>query len=138
MRYLVDSSALTRIIRRQVDPVWHELVQRGLLSLCEPVLAETLQIADTKEYAETETSLTDTYVPVTIPDGVWDLSAAIRHELAPRSAHQGLSVADLVVAATAIKLKLTVLHEDADYETVGRFVPQLRQRRISLGPEAAW
>jgi predicted nucleic acid-binding protein len=138
MRYLVDSSALTRIIRRQVDPVWHELVQRGLLSLCEPVLAETLQIADTKEYAETETFLTDTYVPVTIPDGVWDLSAAIRHELAPRSAHRGLSVADLVVAATAIKLKLTVLHEDADYETVGRFVPQLRQRRISLGPEAAW
>jgi predicted nucleic acid-binding protein len=43
-------------------------------------------------------------------------------------------VADLVIAATAIRLKLTVLHEDADYETLARFVPQLRQRRISAGP----
>jgi predicted nucleic acid-binding protein len=117
--------------------MWQELAWRGLLALCEPVLAETLQIADTKEYAETERRLGSVYVPVTIPDGVWDLSAAIRRELAPHSAHQGLSVADLVIAATAIRLKLTVLHEDADYETVARFVPELRQRRISLGPEAA-
>jgi predicted nucleic acid-binding protein len=48
--------------------------------------------------------------------------------------HQGLSVADLVVAATAIRLKLEVLHEDGDFETVARFVPELRQRRISAGP----
>jgi predicted nucleic acid-binding protein len=45
-----------------------------------------------------------------------------------------LSVADLVVAAPAIRLKLELLHEDADSETVARFVPELRQRRMSLGP----
>jgi hypothetical protein len=28
---------------------------------------------------------------------------------------------------------LEVLHEDADFETVARFVPELRQRRISAG-----
>ena len=53
----------------------------------------------------------------------------------PHSAHKGLSVADLVVAATAIRLKLEVLHEDGDFETVARFVPELRQRRISLGTD---
>lgn len=61
--------------------------------------------------------------------------AAIRRELARYSAHQGLSVADLLVAATAIKLKLEVLHEDADFETVARYVPLLRQRRISAAPD---
>jgi hypothetical protein len=33
--------------------------------------------------------------------------------------------------ATAIRVKLEVLHEDADFETAARFVPLLRQRRIS-------
>jgi predicted nucleic acid-binding protein len=62
------------------------------------------------------------------------MTAAIRRELVPHGVHQGLSVADLVVAATAIRLKLEVLHEDGDFETVARFVPELRQRRISAGP----
>lgn len=47
-----------------------------------------------------------------VPDGVWNL-----------------------VAATAIKLKLTVLHEDGDFETIARFVPQLTEQRVSAGPE---
>jgi hypothetical protein len=32
-----------------------------------------------------------------------------------------------------VRLKLTVLHEDADYETISRFMPELRQHRISAG-----
>jgi hypothetical protein len=39
-----------------------------------------------------------------------------------------------VVAAAAIRLKLEVLHEDGDFETVARFVPELQQRRISASP----
>ena len=92
-------------------------------------------LAETKKYADLETYLIGIYVHAMVPDGVWDLVAVIRRELAVHSAHRGLSVADLVVAATAIRLKLTVLHEDADFETVGRFVPELRQRRVSAGPE---
>ena len=72
---------------------------------------------------------------MTIPDGIWDLVAAIRRELVPHSAHRGPSVVDLVIAATAIRLKLTVLHEDGDFETVARFVPELQEQRISAGPE---
>jgi predicted nucleic acid-binding protein len=134
MNYLVDTSALVRIIRREADPVWYELEDRGLMSVCEPVLAETLVTADAKNYARLEESITHWYISATIPDGVWDMVGAIRHELVPHSAYQGPSVADLVIAATAIQLKLTVLHEDADYETMSRFVPQLRQRRLSAGP----
>ena len=39
MKYLADTSAMTRIQRRQVDPVWLDLAGRGLLSVCEPVSA---------------------------------------------------------------------------------------------------
>jgi predicted nucleic acid-binding protein len=134
MKYLVDTSALVRIERRQVDPGWDEMVDRGLLCLCEPVLAETLMIADAKRYASLEDDLRQAYLWVTIPDIIWDLVAVIRRELVPHSAYMGLSVADLVVAATAIRLKLTVLHEDADFETVARFVPELQEKRISTAP----
>ena len=135
MKYLVDTSALVRIIRKQVDTRWGAVINRGLISICEPAMTETLLLAETRKYTEMEQFLADRYLAVTIPENVWDVVAAIRRDLAPYGAHRGLSVADLVIAATAIRLKLTVLHEDGDFETVTRFVPELQQRRISAGPE---
>lgn len=133
--FLVDTSALVRIQRKQVDPGWDELGDRGLLVVCEPVLAETLVIASARDYVRVEGWIRQQYPWVAVPDNIWDMVAAVRRELAPHSAHQGVSVADLLVAATAIRLKLEVLHEDADFETIGRFVPELRQRRVSVGPD---
>jgi hypothetical protein len=134
VNYLVDTSALVRIWRKQVDPVWRDIVGRGQVAVCEPVLAETLMISDANRYANMEEKLRETYVWAMVPDNIWDYVAAIRRELVPHSAHKGLSVADLVVAATAMRLKLTVLHEDADFETVARFVPLLQEKRISTAP----
>jgi predicted nucleic acid-binding protein len=134
MKYLVDTSALTRILRKQADPRWYEWEERGLLSVCEPILAESLLIATGTKYAAIERYIVSRYIWVAVPDGVWDLVAALRRGLVPHSAHRGLSVADFVIAATAIRLKLTVLHEDGDYETLARFVPELKQRRIGAVP----
>ena len=125
---------MIRILRREASADWDDLDRRGLLAVCEPALTETLLIAKTKDYSALEDSITSNYLPVVIPDGIWDLVAVLRRELVPHSAHRGLSVADLVIAATAIRLKLTVLHEDADFETVARFVPELKRHRISAGP----
>ena len=102
-----------------------------MLAVCEPVLVETLTIVDAKRYAEAETELRATYPWVPVPDDAWSIVSTIRRELAAKSQHRGLSVADHLIAATAIRLKLVVLHEDADYETAARFVPQLHQQRLS-------
>ena len=131
MRYLVDTSALVRMVRRQVDPQWAELASRGLIAICDPVLVETLTIADAKAYDRVERGLRDVYPWVPVPEDAWQMVRAVRQELATHSAHQGLSVADHLVIATAIRLKLVVLHQDADFETAARFVPQLGQERIA-------
>lgn len=131
MNYLVDTSALVRIIRGQAQPRWDDLIERGLLVVCEPVLVETLTIADSKRYAEVEDEIRGTYPLVPVPDDVWSIVAAVRRELAAHSQHQGLSVADLLIVATAMRLKLVVLHEDGDFETVARLVPQFQQERLS-------
>ncbi|HZM84676.1 MAG TPA: PIN domain-containing protein [Candidatus Limnocylindrales bacterium] len=130
MKYLVDTSALVRILRRQVDDHWHDQVTRGLVAICDPVLVETLTIADAKAYTRIEDALREAYPWVPVPDDAWDIVTSVRRELATKSVHQGLSVADHLVVATAIRLKLTVLHEDTDFETAAKMIPQLKQQRI--------
>lgn len=131
MKYLVDTSALVRIVRLQVNQQWHEHRDRGLIAICDPVLTETLTLASAKTYSTVESELHDAYPWVPIPDGVWDTVTVMRRDLAKHSVHHGLSVADYLVAATALQLKLIVLHEDADFETAARLIPGLRQQRIS-------
>jgi predicted nucleic acid-binding protein len=133
--YLADTSALSRIYRRQVEQQWHESVEHGLVAICEPVLAEVLTIAEAGKYEEREADFLGLYPWVVVPDNAWEFVRSIRRALARRSAHQGISVADYLVVATALHHDLTVLHEDADFETVARVVPELREQRISALPE---
>ena len=131
MRYLIDTSALVRIVRRQADERWFDSVKAGHVALCEPVLAETLTMADARSYDRVEAGLRAAYPWVPVVGDVWSLVGALRRELATHSQHQGLSVADYLVAATAIKRNLVLLHEDADFETAARVIPGLRDERLS-------
>ena len=134
MRYLVDTSALVRITRGQADQHWHDAVDRGLVALCEPVVVEMLSGVDAKGFDRASDNLRETYPRVAMPDDVWSVVHAVQADLAALSQHQGLSVADHLVVATAIRLKLAVLHEDADFETVARVVPELRHQRLAEPP----
>lgn len=136
MTYLIDTSALVRVIRRQAAQHWLDQIERGTVAICEPVVVETLTMADAKSYQRVEDGLRGTYPWVWVPDDVWDLVGATRRELAAHSQHQGLSVADHLVVATALRHKLTVLHEDGDFEAVARFVPLFQQERLSSSPPA--
>jgi predicted nucleic acid-binding protein len=131
VNFLADTSALVRIIRRQVSPQWGERSERGAIAVCEPVLTETLTIAGARVYEQAEQGLADLYPWVPVPGGAWTMVRDMRRALAARSAHQGISVADYLIAVTAIHHDLTLLHDDADFETVATIVPALRQERIS-------
>ncbi len=135
MRYLIDTSALVRILRHQADEAWHERVARGLVAICEPVITETLTIARATEYERVLADILGTYLWVPVPDGAWDTIRQIGTRLAQRSCHQGLSVADHLVVATALHHRLTILHEDADFATAAKVVPELQEHRISAPVE---
>jgi predicted nucleic acid-binding protein len=128
--YLIDTSALVRVVRRQVDDKWHDLAERGLIAICEPVVTETLTIVDAKAYQRVEDDLRRLYPWVPVPDDAWATVRGVRQALATHCAHQGLSVADYLVITTAMWHQLTVLHQDADFQTVGRIIPELREERI--------
>jgi predicted nucleic acid-binding protein len=132
--FLIDTSALVRVTRRQVVEEWAELVDRGLVAICDPVVTEALAIADAEKYDDIERSLARTYPRVPVPDDAWEIVASMRRELAKHGAHQALSAADYLVAATAVKRGLTILHEDRDFETTSRIIPMVQQQRVSEPP----
>lgn len=129
--YLIDSSALVRILRKDVDPAWIEYAISRRFAICEPVLCETIKAVGKGQAKRAETNLLAGHRYVELPEGVWDYVRALRHDLIERSMHNMFSVADYLVAATAIKLKLPVLHEDKDYPAAAKIFPQLSEQRIS-------
>jgi predicted nucleic acid-binding protein len=131
VNYLVDTSALVRILRRQVDESWHEQVAHGMVAICDPVLTEALTIARATDYERVKADLLEAYPWVPVPDRAWETVSSVQAQLAAKSQHQGLSVADHLIVATALHHHLTILHEDADFATAAGIVPDIRQQRIT-------
>ena len=65
-----------------------------------------------------------------MPDRAWETVHDVQSRLAAKSQHQGLSVADYLVVATALHHRLTILHEDADFSTAAAIILDLQQQRI--------
>ena len=133
MKYLIDTSALVRILRRQVDETWHEQVTHGMVAICDPVLTEALTIARATEYERVRADLLEAYPWVPVPDRAWEIVHSVQARLAAKSQHNGLSVADHLVLATALHHRLTILHEDADFSTAAAIVSDIQEQRILAG-----
>jgi predicted nucleic acid-binding protein len=133
VKYLIDTSALVRILRRQVDESWHEQVTHGMVAICDPVLTEALTIARASDYERIRRDLLEAYPWVSVPDRAWETVRSVQARLAAKSQHHGLSVADHLVVATALHHQLTILHEDADFGTAAAIVPDIQQQRILTG-----
>jgi predicted nucleic acid-binding protein len=58
-----------------------------------------------------------------MPDDAWRFVERVQDELVDLGQHKGPSVVDLLGAATAEAWGLTVLHVDADFETIARVAP---------------
>jgi predicted nucleic acid-binding protein len=63
-----------------------------------------------------------------MPDDAWRFVERTQDSLIDLGQHKGPSVVDLLVAATAEAWGLTVLHVDADFETIAR-VSRIKVRR---------
>ena len=129
--YLVDTSALVRILRRQVAPEWQERVAAGHVWLCDPVATETMSIAPAAQYERFRRRLFETHPWVSVPENPWPMVRDVQSRLAHLGAHQRFSVADHLVVATALRAGLTVLHADEDFVTAARAVPELAQEKLA-------
>ncbi|MCX4748639.1 PIN domain-containing protein [Kitasatospora sp. NBC_01287] len=136
IRYLIDSSALWRLQRDpRLRAAWAGVVSEGVVGSCHPQRTEfRVSARSGREYEVMSRMFDDLYPDVPVPKAAWRWVEAAQHDLAQRGEHQALGVVDLLICATAAHAGLVVLHDDQDFATAARALPDLAERNLNRLP----
>ncbi|MER7164647.1 PIN domain nuclease [Micromonospora sp. NPDC000207] len=116
--YLLDKSALARWPKPRVAAVLGELSDRGLLAVCGAIEIEVIHSARTAKDAQRARWLLGGFRWLPMPDEVWDRAIDVQVQALYKGNHRALSMADLLIAATAERHGATVLHYDGDFDLI--------------------
>jgi predicted nucleic acid-binding protein len=132
IRYLVDSSALWRLIRDDVlRSSWSQAINAGAVGSCHPQRAEFRRSArDVDEYEQMTGMFDDLYPDVSVPKGAWTWIESSQYRLVRSGTHRAVSTIDLLICATAAQHGLIVLHDDNDFAAVARHLPDVSEHRV--------
>ncbi|MGW1780249.1 PIN domain-containing protein [Streptomyces sp. NPDC002143] len=123
--YLIDTSALARVLLGQNTAEWNDRIGAGLVAICDITELEILYSARSlADRTRLKATLDATYAWCPVPDGVYRRSRVIQEQLTAKGEHRSAGPVDLVVAATAEESGLTLLHCDRDFETIARTTGQ--------------
>lgn len=118
-RYLADQSALARLRHPPVAARLGPLIEAGLVATCPMVELEVLFSAksgDEYEVVRADRQLGYEWLPM--GDQEWDRALEVQRELAAIGQLRAVAIPDLLIAATAERHRVTVMHYDADFERV--------------------
>jgi predicted nucleic acid-binding protein len=125
---VVDSSAWIRAFggSSSVEQDTKAALVGGELALCEPVRLEILRGArDGAEAASLDNQL-ESLLTLHTDQAAWRLARRTLVQLAhlPGGRHRGPSLVDVLVAATAERHGVAVLHDDDDFELIAQVTGQ--------------
>jgi predicted nucleic acid-binding protein len=123
-RYLADTSVWARLGQPAVRAALAPHVDRGLVGTCPIIDLEILYSARTgAEHDHFRAQRTAfEYFPLT--DEIAQRAIEVQGLLAQTAQHRSVSIPDLIVAATAERYSLTVLHYDGDYQRITQITGQ--------------
>ena len=132
IRYLMDSSALWRILRdAALRAAWAEVITAGAVGSCQPQRVEFRRSARTiDEYEQMSQMFAALYPDVAVPKTAWRWIESAQYRLLRHGAHRALSAVDLLICATAAHHDQVVLHDDSDFATAARYLSDVRERAI--------
>ena len=124
MTFLADTSVVVRLRRGgDVQPRWVEAVRAGMVGVCPAVEAELIRATAIRaDRDRLRAMLRSLFGWHPMPDDAWRFVERTQDALVELGQHRGPSVVDLLVAATAEAWGLTILHVDADFDTIARVV----------------
>lgn len=136
IRYVLDSSALWRILREPaIRGAWSAVVTDHAVGSCQPQRAEFRRSArNAGEYEQMSTMFTDLYPEISLPRNAWQWVESAHLRLARAGAHRALSCVDLLICAVAAHRGLVILHDDNDFVTASRHLTEVRERRVQQIP----
>jgi predicted nucleic acid-binding protein len=121
-QYLADTSAWNR--SRHVFERWTELTLRDELALCAPVRLELLySVRRSRDYPALRADLL-AYRDLPLDGWTTDFAEIIQARLSLGSAHRGPTAVDLLVAATAARHDVVLLHYDRHFDAIARVTGQ--------------
>ncbi|CAN5285604.1 type II toxin-antitoxin system toxin ribonuclease C21 [soil metagenome] len=130
--YLADKSALTRIAVEAVRPRLESLLVEGLVATCGVI---DLEVGYSARDAKTHAAVRQerrALPRAPLNDEVFDRALEVQGLLAARGHHR-LPIPDLLIAASAERAHLTVLHYDADFERISEVTHQPHEWIVRRG-----
>ncbi|MEV5525744.1 PIN domain nuclease [Streptomyces prunicolor] len=132
--YLIDTSALVRILKLPARALWEKPLETGLIARCPLTDIEFLYSA---KNAEDRAALVDDldalFCWTPLDDRAVTRAWDVQRELTEKGRHRSAGAVDLLVAATAELQGLTVLHYDNDFESIASVTGQPTQWLASPG-----
>jgi predicted nucleic acid-binding protein len=128
--WLIDKSALVRLARSADAELWSNRIERGLLRISTLTRLEIGYSARTGVAARREfrgPPLAAMPVEYLTP-AIEDRALEVQFLLADVGKHRGPSIPDLLIAATAELVSLSVLHVDKDFDAIAEITGQQIER----------
>lgn len=131
--WLIDKSAITRLHAASDSDEWAARIDRGLVRVASVTL---LEIGYSARSAADHTEVLDEPPIASMPieyqtPKIEGRAIEVQRLLAERGQHRAPSVPDLIIAATAELVELTVLHVDKDFELIAEQTGQPVERLVS-------
>ncbi|GAB3644568.1 PIN domain nuclease [Glycomyces tarimensis] len=123
-QYLVDKSVLARQAKPNVAQRLLALSDRGLLGLCGVTEMEMIYSARSITEGDSLSGWFKEFEWLPTPDSVWSRAIEVQLELLSKSLHRTVKMPDLIIACTAERHGVTVLHYDRDYERIAEVTGQ--------------
>jgi predicted nucleic acid-binding protein len=132
--HLADKSALARLRHAAVATRLAPLLEAGLVATCAMVELEVLySTRSTEEYEVVRADRLAGYEWLPMPAEVWARALEVQRELAARGELRSVAIPDLLVAATAERHRVTVLHYDADFDRIAAITGQPTEWVVPAG-----
>lgn len=123
--YLIDTSALFRILQAGLRKAWADQLAAGVIAICPIIELGFLYSARSlADRLEKQRLLHDLFGWVPVHEGSYERASEIQQLLTETGAHRSAGPVDLLIAATAERERLIVLCDDHDFQTVATVTGQ--------------
>jgi predicted nucleic acid-binding protein len=124
---LVDTAVWTWVRDRRFPELaeWFNTeVRSGRVLVCDQVILELIRLAPNESRAHELARRLSAFDAVTMPQDVWNRARAVQLAIAGDGDHRRVPPADLLIAATAERAGVPLVHYDQDYERIAAVTRQ--------------
>ena len=124
---LVDTAVWTWVRDRRFPELaaWFNTeVRSGRVLLCDQIMLELIRLAPNETRAHELAGRLGAFDAVMMPHDVWSRARAVQLAIAGSGDHRRVPPADLLIAATAERAGVPLVHYDQDYERIAAVTRQ--------------